>query len=310
MPQLGEALQFPVGDGHETVVVEADLADVGKALPGRLDLVDQVAGAGVADLLVVDVVGDELGVAAEAAVERAADRPQRLVAEPVVVQVVGKPDGAEALAPGVDPLALAVLGEGERLHLFGCHQRQKVVADLVVVALLEPEVAQVAVVGALLQPVVQLLEGELALAGADGVDIGGDGVLGVDDRVDAAPEDEGGGIQLPQPADDLAGELGVAGHRGEADQIGAGQAVGDPVDVGVVELTLGAVGALHEVPDAAVPLGRHVVRLGVGVQPGDICGDLAEAVGRDPVFERDHLYAHRGPLRTGADDRGRDTPPS
>ena len=70
---------------------------------------------------------------------------------------------------------------------------------------LEPEVLDAGVVLAVVELVVELVEGELALAGADGVDVGQDGVLGVDDRVDAAPDDEGRRVDGPQPADDLAG---------------------------------------------------------------------------------------------------------
>ena len=267
-----------------------------EARAGVLDLVDHVARARVADALVLGVVGDELRVAAVRAVKRAADRPQRRVAEAVVEQVVLDGRLHEALAGEVDLLVRrAVLRERQRLHLLHGHQRQEVVLDdlltAVAVGRLEPEVLRVRDVAALLEALQQLLEGELALAGADAVDVAEDRVLGLDDRVDAAPDDVRRGVELAQALDDAVREVGVAGHRGEADEVGALQALGDLVDLLVGHAALVA-HAAHGGLDGAVALGRDVDGLRLGLELGDVRGHLAKAAGRDAVLQADHLRLH------------------
>ena len=93
----------------------------------------------------------------------------------------------------------------------------------------------------------------------------------------------------------LPGQVGVAGHRREADQVAAGQAVGDLVDLGVAQLALAAVGAEDRVAEAAVLVGGDVVRLGVGVEPRDVGRDLAEPARGDSVLEADQLHAQQPP---------------
>ena len=293
LPELGELLDLAVRDRHEAVVVKGDVAEVREALAGRLDLVDDVACARVADALVGRVVGDELRVAAVGAVKRAADRPQRRVAEAVVVDVVLGVHRLEADAGLVDDLALAVLRERQRLHHLRRHERQEVVLLDLAVGRLEPEVLDVRRVAALDQQLAQLLEGELALARADRIDVGEDRVLGLDDRVDPAPDHERRRIELLDPRDQLAGQVGVAGHRREADDVGVDQAARSEIDVLGLQRAGAAERSAQSVANAAVPVRRDVTGLRVLVDTRGERGHLAKAAGRDPVFQRDELDAHR-----------------
>ena len=238
--------------------------------------------------------------AAVRAVERAADRPQRRVAPAVVEQVVLHAHLHEALARQVDLLAVgAVLRKRQRLHLVGRHQRQEVVLDELVAAAvarpvavgLEPEVLRVRVVAVLLERGEELLEGELALAGADRVDVGEDRVLGLDDRMDPAPDHVDRRVELAHPLDDAPRQVGVARHRGEADQVAVGQALRHLVDLLVADDGLvahPADGGLH----AAVALRRDVARLRARLQLGDVGRHLAKAARCDPVLQADHPCAH------------------
>ena len=309
VPQLRELLELAVRDRHEAVVVEGHLRQVREARAGVLDLVDHVARARVADALVLRVVGDELRVAAVRAVKRAADRPQRRVAEAVVEQVVLDGRLHEALPGQVDLLVVdAVLRERQRLHLLHRHQRQEVVLDdllaAVAVGRLEPEVLRLRDVAALLEGLQELLEGELALAGADGVDVAEDRVLGLDDRVDAAPDHVRRRVELAHAPDDAVREVGVAGHRGEADQVGVLEALRDLVDLLVGHAALVAHPA-HRGLDAAVALGRDVAGLRAGLQLVDVRGHLAKAAGRDAVLEAHHLGVHGVVTGRSARARGR-----
>ncbi len=291
LPQLGELLDLAVRDRHEAVVMERDVAEVREARARGLDLVDDVARARVADALVLRVVGDELRVAAVRAVKRAADRPQRRVAEAVVLDVVAGAHRPEAVARLVDRLAVAVLRERQRLHLLDAHQRQEVVLDHAAVGLLEPEVLHAGVVAALLQELMQLLERELALAGADRVDVREDRVLRLDDRVDPAPDDERRGVKLLDARDQPARQLGVAGHRGEPDDVGLDQVARGEVDVLVLERARAAERAAQAVANVAVAVRRDVAGLRVRVDSRDERGHLPKAAGGDSVLQRHHLDA-------------------
>ena len=159
------------------------------------------------------------------------------------------------------------------------------------VGLLEPEVLDLRRVAALVQQLVQLLEGELALTRADRVDVGEDRVLGLDDRVDPAPDDVRRGVELLDARDEPARELRVAGHRREADDVGLDQVARGEIDVLVLERARAAERAAQAVADAAVAVRRHVTGLRVLVDACDERGHLPKAAGRDSVLQRHHLDA-------------------
>ena len=107
------------------------LAEVREARARVLDLVDHVARARVADALVLRVVGDELRVAAVRAVKRAADRPQRRVAEAVVEQVVARRSSARSPGRGGRSSRCSAPYCGNGSDSISCtrHERQEVVLD-------------------------------------------------------------------------------------------------------------------------------------------------------------------------------------
>ena len=245
----------------------------GNRFADLLDLVDHVAGAGMADLLVQRVVGDELGVAAEACSGTGSrsttgwssrdrrwpgSRPCLMGTKPAVL--------VDAL-PGA-----AVLREGERLHLVLGHEGAEPVANDLL-ALLEPDVATpVWSRPSLSRPYsswkanspspVQMASTSVRMA-SSGWMIGWmpPQRMNVSGRAGAA-------------AHHLAGEVGVARHRREADQVAAGQAVGDLVDLGVAQVALATVGARDRVFQTAVPVGGDVAGLGLGLELGDVGHDL------------------------------------
>ena len=157
--------------------------------------------------------------------------------------------------------------------------------------LLEPEVLDLRRVAALLEQAVQLLEGELALTGADRVDVGEDRVLGLDDRVDPAPDDERGRVELLDARDQAARELRVARHRREADDVGLDQVARGEIDVLVLERAGAAERAAQSVADVAVPVRRDVAGLRVLVDARDERGHLPKAAGGDSILQRHHLDA-------------------
>ena len=258
-------------------------------------LADDKRRIGVADLAVVRVVGDEDGVAAVGAVQRAADRPDRGVGEAVVAEVVAAGDLAEAAAGLVDQLLAAVLRERQRAELLRRHQRpERIPCDGAAVRpVLEPEVLEGGVVAAALVRVEPLLERELSLPGADGVDIRLDGILGIDNRMDAAPHRVGVRVDLAHARGQRLGEVAVAGHRGEGDDVGAGDAVRDLVDLGVAEGPCLAHLPDERLPQRAVALRADVEDLRLRVQPLDVRRDFPEAGRGDAVLERHHVDAHR-----------------
>src|SRR5438105_11649325 len=206
-------------------------------LPRLLDLADHVARTRMAELLVIRVVRNENGVAAERAMQRTADRPDRLVGETVVLQIIGTGDGHEAsLVLLVDPLRAGVLLKWQRFHLRRGHQGEEAVS-LDFAAALEPEVAGAAVIASGLERFQKALECELSLAGADRVYIALNGILGVDDGVDAAPHEVGIRRDHPQPGGHSFRQIGIPGHAGEADDVGAREPLRDLIDLLVAERT-------------------------------------------------------------------------
>ena len=224
-PARGELGELAQRDGHEAVVVEEDRLQIRMDLQRRLHLADDVVDAAVPDLAVVGVVGDEDGVAAVRAVQRAADRPDRGIGEAVVVEVVAARDRAKAFLRLVNPFRAAVLRIGHRSQLRRRHQRpERIAFDLAARAILEPEAAGLREVAAVLEVMQPLGERELALARTDRVHIRLDGILGIDDRMDPAPHRVRLRIQLAHARGQLFGEVGVAGHRGEGDDVGVSPA--------------------------------------------------------------------------------------
>ncbi len=244
------------------------------------------------NLLVRSVVGDELRVPAERAVERTPDRPHGRIAESVVGEIVAEPHRHEALPGAIDLLPFPVLREGHRLHLLRGQQRQERVAHDLAVAL-EPEIPDAGVVMVGFEQSVQLLERELALAHADRVDVGEDRVFGMDDRMDPTPDDERRGGDFTQPLDDLTGEVRVAGHRREADDVGAAQPCGDLVDLLRAEIAAPAIAPGDRALESAIAVGRDVVRLRVRFEARGVRRDLAEPAGRDPVLEANQSDSDR-----------------
>jgi len=152
-------------------------------------------------------------------------------------------------------------------------------------------------VATLLQAGQQLLEGELALADADRVDVREDRVLRLDDRVNAAPDLVRVGAQLAHALDDPRGEIGVAGHRGVADQLGVLEALRHLVDLLVTDVGLVADRARDRAAHAAPALRRRdVTGLRVRLELGHVRRHLAKAARGDAILEADHLRLHFSPF--------------
>ena len=95
-PPGGEVRELIEAEREEAVVVEQDAAEV-RVNPLRSEhFTHDVAGARMADLPVVRVVGDEDRVAAEGAVKRTADGPDRRIGQPAVEVGADHPRGTLA----------------------------------------------------------------------------------------------------------------------------------------------------------------------------------------------------------------------
>ena len=231
-PLRGELGQLAQRYEHETVVVEQDRVEMRMERARTPHLADDVADAGVTDFAIVRVVGDEDRVAAIRAVQRAADGPDRRIGEAVVREVIGARDRRESFALAVDPLFAAVFRERQRRQLVGAHQRaERVPFDLSAAAPLEPETRDAAAVRSRFEVTEELGEGELSLAGADRIDIGFDRIFGIDDRMDAAPHHVSLRVYLADARRKRLRQRGVAGHAREGHEVGAGEALGDLVDL-------------------------------------------------------------------------------
>ncbi len=229
-----------------------------------LDFSDHVVRAGMADLHVIRVVGDEGGVSAERTVKRAADRPDSGVCQPVVCEVVALSHRNEAFSGAVDTLVAAVLRKGQGVHLGRCHQRAERVARNLATSL-EPEIARLREVHASLEAVEELLEGELALPGTNGVDVGFDRILRVDDRVQAAPDHICARVDRADAPNHVLREIRIARHARQGDDIGIRQTVGDAVQIGRTQRRRLPELPGHRFDEAAIASRRDVfdVRFGV-----------------------------------------------
>ena len=181
-------------------------------------------------------------------------------------------------------LALPVLREGHGLHLLRRHEREEAVPDDVAIVL-EPEIAYAGMITTVAEQAVQLFERELTLADTDGIDVGEDGVFGVNDRVYPAPDDEGGRVDLTKSLGSPAGSGRRSRSSKRSPRSLRPRAARRSRLPRPVQLPTPAVGAADCAAHAAIAVGRDVAGLRVGIEARNIGRDLTEAAGRNPVLE-------------------------